>query len=159
MLETLTEYRDDIIKASSSFHIILQSDKYISQTEYDTWTSDWKHLSLLLQYKRKIEGIKLDFISELYDLLNALTSGKDQIVDHNRKYVQSECEKYRDFFDTLETYPLTESQRKAIVTDEKCNLVVAGAGTGKTSTIVGKAGYLIQSGLAKPNEILLITEH
>ena len=34
---------------------------------------------------------------------------------------------------------------------------MAGAGTGKTSTIIGKAGYLIQSGLARPDEILLIS--
>ena len=48
-------------------------------------------------------------------------------------------------------------QKKAIVTDEQNNLVVAGAGTGKTSTIVGKAGYLIEKGLAKPEEILLLS--
>ena len=50
-------------------------------------------------------------------------------------------------------YPLTDDQRRAIVVDEENCLLVAGAGTGKTSTIVGKAGYLIEKGLAAPEEI------
>jgi len=35
----------------------------------------------------------------------------------------------------------TVGQREAILHDEENALVVAGAGTGKTSTIVGKVGY------------------
>ena len=53
--------------------------------------------------------------------------------------------------------PSPKSRETAIITDEMNNLVVAGAGTGKTSTIVGKAGYLIRKGLAKPEEILLLS--
>jgi len=36
------------------------------------------------------------------------------------------------------------------------NLIIASAGTGKTSTIVGRIGYLLKEGL-KPEEILLLT--
>ena len=39
---------------------------------------------------------------------------------------------------------------------KQITLVVASAGTGKTSTIVGKAKYLVEKGLAKPDEILLV---
>ena len=68
-----------------------------------------------------------------------------------------EC--YVNFFDLhrlAERTPLTESQRKACVINEDNNLVLAGAGSGKTSVIIAKTGYLIQSGLAKPHEILII---
>lgn len=157
MLETLNEHRDDIIQAAYSFQSIINTDQYISKNEYDSWLNDWSHITSLIQYDGKLDGVKLDFISELHDLFNAITSGEAHIAECNRRYIHRELEKYRDFFDTLEPHPLTTSQRIAIVTDEKCNLVVAGAGTGKTSTIVSKAGYLLQSGLAKPNEILLIS--
>ena len=43
------------------------------------------------------------------------------------------------------------------MTEEKHNLVVAGAGTGKTSTIIGKAGYVLHKEFVKPREILLIS--
>ena len=56
--------------------------------------------------------------------------------------------KFKTLFDKIEDNPLSIQQRKSIVTDEDSTLVVAGAGTGKTSTVVGKVSYLI-----KKNEI------
>ena len=41
--------------------------------------------------------------------------------------------------------------------DEKNNLIFAGAGTGKTSTIIGKAGYLLENQFVQPEELLLIS--
>lgn len=40
--------------------------------------------------------------------------------------------------------------------DERRSLVVAGAGTGKTSVLVAKIGYLLKCGLCQPNEILML---
>jgi DNA helicase-4 len=48
-------------------------------------------------------------------------------------------------------------QRTAIITDEDNNLIIAGAGSGKTTTIVGKVKYIIDRYKAKPEEILLIS--
>ena len=43
-----------------------------------------------------------------------------------------------------------------MVVDEKRNLVVAAAGSGKTSVIVAKAGWLVRRGYRKPSELLLL---
>ena len=67
-----------------------------------------------------------------------------------------ELRKFRKYFDSVESHPLTELQRRSIILDERRNLIVAGAGTGKTSVIVAKAGYLVKSGRCKPDEILLL---
>ena len=56
----------------------------------------------------------------------------------------------------MESNPLTANQRKACVIDERHNLVLAGAGTGKTSTMIGRAGYLIKAGIAQPEQILML---
>ena len=64
--------------------------------------------------------------------------------------------RYASFFDNVEKNPLTKKQRQAIILDESRNLIVAGAGTGKTSTVVGKIGYLLEAKKAKPDEILVI---
>lgn len=71
-------------------------------------------------------------------------------------HIQKHLKKFESFFEAVEKDPLTERQRIACITDEDNNLVIAGAGTGKTSTMVGRAGYLVKSGLAKPEEILLL---
>lgn len=67
-----------------------------------------------------------------------------------------ELRKYSNLFDTIEAHPLTELQRRAVILNERRNLVVAGAGTGKTSVIIAKAGYLLESGKCKPEDILLL---
>ncbi|MDH5570904.1 MAG: UvrD-helicase domain-containing protein, partial [Gammaproteobacteria bacterium] len=56
----------------------------------------------------------------------------------------------------LEKYPLTEEQKRAAIINEDRNLLIAAAGSGKSSTIVAKAIYLIESGLATPEQILVL---
>jgi len=51
---------------------------------------------------------------------------------------------------------LNEAQFESATADMGYNLVIASAGTGKTSTIVGRIAYLLESGI-KPEEILLLT--
>ncbi len=63
---------------------------------------------------------------------------------------------WADFFETFESNPLTPEQRQSIVSDEDATLVLAGAGSGKTSVITAKAGYLLKSGSRKPEEVLLL---
>ena len=61
--------------------------------------------------------------------------------------------RFKKFFDSVESQPLTKLQRRSVILDERRNLVVAGAGTGKTSVIVAKAGYLIESRKCRPEDI------
>lgn len=51
---------------------------------------------------------------------------------------------------------LNKQQLTAATADFGHNLIIASAGTGKTSTIVGRIAYLLQKGV-NPNEILLLT--
>jgi len=51
---------------------------------------------------------------------------------------------------------LNEAQLKSATAEMGYNLIIASAGTGKTSTIVGRIAYLLESGI-KPEEILLLT--
>lgn len=62
----------------------------------------------------------------------------------------------RSLFDSIEAFPLTEEQRSAVVIDDRRNLVIAAARSGKTSVIVAKAGWLIARNFRKPTEILLL---
>jgi len=72
------------------------------------------------------------------------------------QYVQQQLLRHKAFFDNVESNPLTDKQRRACVIDDDNNLLLAGAGTGKTSVMVGRAGYMIESGQANSSEILLL---
>jgi DNA helicase-4 len=71
-------------------------------------------------------------------------------------FIVSELKEMSDFFDRIESSPLTLEQRTAVVTDDDATLVLAGAGSGKTSVITAKAAYLIERGIRQPEEILLM---
>jgi len=57
----------------------------------------------------------------------------------------------------LDLKKLNEEQKEAVVHDKGPLLIVAGAGTGKTTVITQRIAYLIEKGLAKPEEILAVT--
>ena len=59
-------------------------------------------------------------------------------------------------FETLQN-PLTNEQAEAVATDEDATLVLAGAGTGKTSVIVGKVVHLVRNQDVSPDEMLVLT--
>ena len=87
-------------------------------------------------------------------------------VDHISNISSAHFSAYQSSSKSLDTLPpdfrvenhlLDREQRKSIYNPARFNLVVAGAGSGKTTTILGKILYLLQSGFASPPEILVLS--
>ena len=76
---------------------------------------------------------------------------------HNEQAIQDTLATHKDFFDHCLKYPLDKQQRRSIVSEEDNCLVVSSAGSGKTSSIVGKVRYLIDIKHINPQNILLIS--
>src|SRR3990167_1072080 len=57
----------------------------------------------------------------------------------------------------LDLSKLNKEQKEAVVYEKGPLVIVAGAGTGKTTVITQRIAYLIDKGLAKPEEILAVT--
>lgn len=79
------------------------------------------------------------------------------IKNYNREYVAAQKQLNRGFFDNIEGKSLDDQQQQAIITDEYSNLIIAGAGSGKTLTILGKVKYLIEKKNIDPEKILLLS--
>lgn len=80
----------------------------------------------------------------------------DYIAQQNNRHLERELEANHDFFRTVEKSPLTPEQARAVVCFDNRMLVVASAGSGKTSTMVAKAGYAIHRNLIPADRILML---
>ncbi|MCB0539795.1 MAG: UvrD-helicase domain-containing protein, partial [Bacteroidetes bacterium] len=52
---------------------------------------------------------------------------------------------------------LNEQQRQAVLKTDGPLLILAGAGSGKTTVLVSRTGYILSQSLAKPQEVLVLT--
>jgi len=98
-----------------------------------------------------------DNILKIIRHLEAFHSNHESIrADANALFLANEPATCADFFRTVEKQPLSAMQMRAILTDEDSTLVLAGAGSGKTSVIVGKVAYMLHRALHESQEILAL---
>lgn len=69
---------------------------------------------------------------------------------HNTKY-------FNQIYGKIEKNYLDSSQINSIINTSDNQLVLSSAGSGKTTTIIGKVKYLIKTNKALPNEILILS--
>lgn len=87
---------------------------------------------------------------------------QELILQHNREFIARKYREYSDYFDHIfdlidPNIKLDMEQRIAILTDEDYNLIIAGAGSGKTTTMLAKIKYLIEKQNVDPSQILAIS--
>lgn len=80
-----------------------------------------------------------------------------KIKKRNDDFVKYEIGRLSDFFSNIDGKSLDFQQSQSVVVDDDYNLVLAGAGSGKTLTISAKVKYLVDVKGVNPDEILLIS--
>jgi DNA helicase-4 len=103
-------------------------------------------------------GIEVpDTVMVAHDGLLRLSADFDGLLKRkNDDFVEAERARWETFFKVCEASPMTDEQVTVILTEEERTLLVAAAGSGKTSTVVAKVAYLLASGIAEPEEILCL---
>lgn len=74
----------------------------------------------------------------------------------NRRWTERTLVSQQAFFQSVESTPLNVSQSRAVINGEDSVLVLAGAGSGKTSVLVARAAWLVHRAEASPEQILLL---
>jgi len=81
----------------------------------------------------------------------------NELVDKLRgNYEKSALLSRQHFYDVIEAHPLTLEQRLAAIRDNDRNLILAAAGTGKTSVMVAKALDLLHRQTATADQVLIL---
>lgn len=133
-----------------------QQDKWIKRSEIADWEKDIQHAlaSLPLPLARMDEFANCrEACLFLRGWLENIDSCRQKCNAH---WSDKMLHDYADFFNTIETSPLNSSQAKAVINGEDSLLVLAGAGSGKTSVLVARAGWLLMRQQALPEQILLL---
>ncbi|CAK7038130.1 UvrD-helicase domain-containing protein [Tissierella sp.] len=133
------------IKSAKTEYIVYTFQNQINKKYKDTYNFFKK------QPYSKIKESNVIQFKDIWENLNIY------IKKWNEEYVQKELTKHKELFDDIDGKSLDEQQRYAVVVDEENNLVLAGAGSGKTLTVSAKVKYLVDRKNINPEEILLIS--
>ncbi|EKN6260092.1 DNA helicase IV [Yersinia enterocolitica] len=135
---------------------IEQQDKWFKRSELSQLQASIREAftSLPMPVQRLID---FDSCRADYELcLRWLEQGNRSVDRRNQQWTHRMLEEHQDFFQNVESSPLNESQSRAVVNGEDSVLVLAGAGSGKTSVLVARAGWLLRRNEALPEQILLL---
>ena len=105
-----------------------------------------RELTFLENNKKLFDDEFNNLVTESYSKISKI---KENILSYNEEFVKRRKKEYAHLFKRA-SLTLDDDQQTAIVTDEKHNLVVAGAGSGKTEVLITRIAYLIQR---KPDTI------
>lgn len=155
VLPDFKKYLEEFYKKSESFF----RDEYITRkmiVDFLVYEKDFLNkTSEVRRYKKYIRDEKI--LQWLQGIDYFISHFDEKVTSINENYLKNKLSTFWYLFQSIEKYPLDILQQKAILNPEKYLLVIAWAGSGKTSTIVGKVKFLLDVKKVKPEEILLIS--
>ena len=171
-IATITPYRDvqesrekELRQSNESFFIDIETDlrnsfngHIISSSEEEQFTkyyAEFFHEAISLQ--KSLEAFHIEPSETISKFTHDFGNIHSFVKRHNEQVIQDTLNAHKDFFDHCLKYPLDKQQRRSIVSEEDNCLVVSSAGSGKTSSIIGKVRYLIDIKHVNPQNILLIS--
>lgn len=142
-----------------------QLDAIAARTSENKWLTRSQTSGLQQQILRAFAALPLPLkrLEEFENCREALRQCQAWLQDieacrlqHNQAYADAMLAEHAEFFQHIESSPLNPAQARAVVNGEQALLVLAGAGSGKTSVLVARAGWLLARGEAAAEQILLL---
>ncbi|EPB2248152.1 DNA helicase IV [Citrobacter sp. FDAARGOS_156] len=142
-----------------------QLDAIAARTSDNKWLTREQTSGLQQQIRRAFAALPLPInrLEEFDNCREALHQCQAWLKDieacrlqHNQAYTDAMLAEHTEFFQKIESSPLNPAQARAVVNGEQSLLVLAGAGSGKTSVLVARAGWLLARGEAAAEQILLL---
>ena len=149
----------DLAAASGEIEPMLAGERYLT-------TASQQQAEALLEYVRAealpwpadVDRLAAEDREAYAGLLADVDTLAERVGSYNERFLATEIDRLAEQYGDLGEggLALNERQRRAIVTDERHNRVIAGPGTGKTVSLACRIDYLVASGVA-PERILALT--
>ncbi len=98
-----------------------------------------------------------ELLAKQAQLSNEIDRLEKRIQEHNEIVAQSKVQEGYSLIGQVEGRKLDQQQMTCIVKESHNQLVIAGAGTGKTTTVIGKIKYLLKKGEYSSEDILVLS--
>lgn len=160
----LQPFVDVLVRWWSSFQEATQDAwkmrRWLTEEFIVEWDTSLGHAvsgtALSMNQKRalaaRVSGVEAKAVNAAFGDWNV----RGYAAEKNNALVNLELIDERLFFDRIEKTPLTDEQARAVICFDNRVQLVASAGSGKTSTMVAKAGWAIRKAVANADEILLL---
>ncbi|WP_306257422.1 UvrD-helicase domain-containing protein [Pararhizobium sp. IMCC21322] len=155
-LEAYAREEGSILRLLQFLDALHAPEQYPSASYVDPLAREAAELTERVLSKLPAAAVGADTMSRIAPIISF---GADPVGTREaaiERFVGTQLDRWKELFDTVESNPLTPEQRLSVVVDEDATLVLAGAGSGKTSVITAKAAYLIKAGIRTPGELLLL---
>ncbi len=149
---------DNLEEIPSRLNEFYKRNQYLANRDVDRWFNNWParqldYLRKALQHPLFNQSV---MSSDLYVQIEDLLDERAKLHERNEEFIKRELIHEADFFDRVEQKPLTKEQRRAAIVMEDHHLLIAPAGSGKTSAIVGKIGYALKKNVCRPSQIVAL---
>ncbi|MDO4941165.1 MAG: UvrD-helicase domain-containing protein [Erysipelotrichaceae bacterium] len=156
---TKEQFIEELTKAKSDLNQTFDSEDIIDPEDLNNIKSNYSVLyQNAISEKNSIFNL---FNSELKRNTKVFIDEYDNIQEnfdkHNNEIANKKKAQYFSIINPVEGRDLDGQQLSAIVKDSHNHLILAGAGTGKTTTIIGYIKYLLALDKAKPEDILVLS--
>lgn len=163
--DVIPEREDSLKKDNNSFFVDIETDleqsfanHIVSASEEQAFIAHYADIyQEVANLVKRLEAFYMEPSDTVYKFICEFGSIHAFAKRHNEQVIQNILTINKDFFDHCLKYPLDKQQRRSIVSEEDNCLVVSSAGSGKTSSIVGKVKYLIEIKNVNIQDILLIS--
>lgn len=153
---------NQIQNAKTDFIAIFDDkSEFVTVENIASWKGKYSNLNYGLNQDtlaklRKVPDYNV-LTKEANDLSAIFSSAESTRTIHNNAVIENRVKQVYSVIGNVEGRTLDKQQLMAISKRVHNHLVIAGAGTGKTTTIVGLIKYLIKANLYKPHEILVLS--
>lgn len=154
VLEKYALLKPELYSFNSDFSIIKSA--YISHSMCETFLSNKKEYYTKAKSLLSSPFLPPDAKKNISTTIDLYNTFRGKRAGWNRAFVYTEQTECESLFSNISGHSLDKQQQRAAIVDEDCNLVIAGAGSGKTLTITGKVKYLCERKEVRPEDLLLI---
>ncbi|MCD8205970.1 MAG: UvrD-helicase domain-containing protein [Clostridia bacterium] len=162
------------VKFTEAVEELLKSDSYMARSDYSALIGEYgatyasfhelKKLDALDAYckKNRLPAERIENFLAEYDDIRDPGKGSEIFSAHNREFVARHMEEDREYLDSVlagidKNIALDDEQREVVLSDEDYTLVIAGAGSGKTTAVSAKVKYLVDKKGINPRDILVVS--